>query len=216
MGYNIPAKRPKFEVAMFIIVGLGNPGAEYLFTRHNIGFMFLDYSAGTLNFSGFKSKFESLYSDRTIDLNCLIGSPTKGQAPQGTSPTAIANHPSERIILQKPQTFMNLSGRAVGQLVSFYKIDTKNVIVVHDDIDLEPLDVRIKFGGSNGGHNGLRSIDGTIGKEYWRIRIGVGRPPLKEQVADYVLSSFSKDELKSLPSLFESILGKLPELLSPK
>jgi PTH1 family peptidyl-tRNA hydrolase len=155
---------------MFLIVGLGNPGAEYLYTRHNAGFIFVDYFSESEKFPAFRGRFDSLCSE-----NILFGN---------------------KVILQKPQTFMNLSGRAVGQIVSFYKISPEKIIVFHDDIELQPFDVRIKFGGGHGGHNGLKSIDSTIGKDYWRVRLGVGRPSIKEQVVDYVLSRFPKTELE--------------------
>ncbi|MDR0630822.1 MAG: aminoacyl-tRNA hydrolase [Holosporales bacterium] len=179
---------------MLLIIGLGNPGIEYAFTRHNMGFIFIDYISDILRFPIFKTKFDSLYTEKIMD----------------------SIYHNRKIILQKPQTFMNLSGKAVAQIVSFYKIDSKNIIAVHDDIDLPQLEVRIKFGGSNGGHNGLRSIDGAIGKAYWKIRIGVGRPMLKEQVANHVLSKFSQEVLDLLPSLFDDIINKLSQILNSK
>jgi PTH1 family peptidyl-tRNA hydrolase len=157
---------------LFLIVGLGNPGTEYLYTRHNAGFLFLDYFSQSEKFPAFRARFDSLCSEYVLFGN--------------------------KIILQKPQTFMNLSGRAVGQIVSFYKLDPEHVIVFHDDIDLQPFDVRVKLGGGHGGHNGLKSIDSTIGRNYWRVRLGVGRPLFKEQVADYVLSRLSKTDLEKL------------------
>jgi PTH1 family peptidyl-tRNA hydrolase len=109
---------------------------------------------------------------------------------------------------------MNLSGKAVSQMVSFFQISTQNVFVIHDDIDLEPFDVKIKISGSSGGHNGIRSIDNTIGKEYWRIKIGVGRPTSKDKVADYVLSPFYTDELVQMQErIFSVISNFILELL---
>lgn len=173
---------------MILIVGLGNPGLQYAQTRHNVGFMCADVIAHTLGFPDFSSKYTSLISERFID--------------------------NERFFIQKPQTFMNLSGTAVQKVVSFYKIPTDNIFVIHDDIDLKPMETRIKFAGSNGGHNGLRNIDGAIGKDYWRIRIGVGRPLDKSNVADYVVSKFYRDELQTLQGIFASIANNIYELAS--
>jgi PTH1 family peptidyl-tRNA hydrolase len=118
-----------------------------------------------------------------------------------------------KVIILKPQTFMNLSGRAVAEVVSFYKIQTSDVFVIHDDIDLNPCEVRVKFAGGNGGHNGLRDIDRCIGKNYWRIRVGVGRPPTKDLVADYVLSPFYGDELTKITQILHLIAERFTELL---
>lgn len=174
---------------MFLIVGLGNPGLSYAYTRHNVGFMFADQLAYSLGFPDYKSKFDSLYSEKVFEQTA-------------------------KIIIQKPQTFMNLSGRAVSQIVSFYKIPTENVFVLHDDLDLNPLDVKIKFAGSNGGHNGLRDIDKAIGTKYWRIRVGIGRPITKDKVADYVLSPFYKDEISTLlPKVFDPLCQNMLNLI---
>ncbi|MDR1234252.1 MAG: aminoacyl-tRNA hydrolase [Holosporales bacterium] len=176
---------------MFLLVGLGNPGIEYRYTRHNIGFLFIDYLAESERFPDFQSKFESL---------CSIG--------------AVRN---DKVIMQKPQTFMNLSGRAVGQIVTFYKINPDRVFVFHDDIDLEPFDIKIKIGGSSRGHNGLRSIDQAIGKDYCRIRIGVGRPQSKEQVADYVVSKFRTEEYEHfVEEVFHEISNMFMSRFFPK
>ncbi|MDR0640279.1 MAG: aminoacyl-tRNA hydrolase [Holosporales bacterium] len=168
---------------MFLLVGLGNPGAEYRYTRHNIGFLFLDYLASSEKFPDFKPRFESLCSAGQIN--------------------------GEKVILQKPQTFMNLSGRAVGQLAGFYEIPSEHVFVFHDDIDLSPFDVRIKKGGSSGGHNGLRSIDPVIGRDYWRVRIGVGRPETKDQVTNYVVSNFMKKDYEHFETVVFPEISKM-------
>ncbi|MDR1609731.1 MAG: aminoacyl-tRNA hydrolase [Holosporales bacterium] len=172
---------------MFLVVGLGNPGLAYLYTRHNVGFMFADCLVRELGSPDFKAKGCALRSEKAID--------------------------GVKVIILKPQTFMNLSGRAVAEVVSFYKIQTSDVFVIHDDIDLSPCEVRIKFAGGHGGHNGLRDIDRCIGKNYWRIRIGVGRPPAKDLVADYVLSPFYNDELTRIVQTIHIIAGRFTELL---
>ncbi len=172
---------------MILIVGLGNPGLQYAHTRHNVGFLCADVIAYHLGFPEFRSKFSSLISERSLD--------------------------NEKIVIQKPQTFMNLSGNAVKEIVSFYKIPSDSVFVIHDDIDLRPSEVRVKFAGSSGGHNGLRNIDSAIGKDYWRIRIGIGRPMEKIAVADYVLSKFFNDELQNLQHLFFAISQNITNII---
>lgn len=174
---------------MFLIVGLGNPGLDYAYTRHNVGFMSVDYLAYEFGFPEFQQRFNSLYTEKFFDGNA-------------------------KVILQKPQTYMNNSGNAVSQLVSFYKIAPQNVFVIHDDLDMRPMQLRIKFGGSSGGHNGLRDIEKGIGKDYWHIKVGIGRPIERSQVANYVLSSFYKEELTILKSKVFEILGRhIEELL---
>jgi PTH1 family peptidyl-tRNA hydrolase len=111
----------------------------------------------------------------------------------------------EYVLIQKPQTFMNLSGIAVQKVVSFYKVLIDEIFVVHDDINLSPFDIRIKKSGSSGGHNGLKNIDDAIGQDYWRIRIGVGRPMNKNEVSDYVVSKFYADELQLIQQVCEKI-----------
>lgn len=154
---------------MFLVVGLGNPGAEYANTRHNIGFMAADEICSRYNFSSFKNKFDALVAEGQIG--------------------------GEKVLLIKPQTFMNLSGNAVVKAALFYKILPENIIVIHDDIDLNVGQLKAKLGGGAGGHNGLKSIDSHITPDYNRIRIGVGHPAGKgPEVADYVLGHFSKAE----------------------
>ncbi|GHT89388.1 peptidyl-tRNA hydrolase [Alphaproteobacteria bacterium] len=175
---------------MFLIVGLGNPGIKYCKTRHNVGFLFIDCFASALGFSDFKAKFDSLYSEKTID--------------------------DVKIFIQKPQTFMNLSGKAVFALANFYKVPYENIIVVHDDIDLEPLKIKMKFAGSSGGHNGIKDIDRHIGNNYHRIKIGVGRPFEKDQVQDYVVSNFSTEELTELPTVFQQVAQNIQQKIAEK
>ena len=158
-----------------LIVGLGNPGKEYELNRHNIGFLAVDYLIDTLKAQKVSLKFKG-------DL-----------------------YKSAKFLFLKPSTYMNLSGESVVLVKNYYKIDNKDIIVIHDDIDLKLGALRFKKGGSHGGHNGLKSIDKHIGNDYWRIRIGVGRPERKEDVVKYVLSNFTEDEMKCMESLFPKI-----------
>jgi len=150
---------------MLLIVGLGNPGIQYEDTRHNIGFKVID-------------TLVSDFGARDISKNTFHGELFK----------------SSNILLLKPTTFMNLSGNSVQAVKNFYKIELEEIVVIHDDIDLPFTALRFKNGGGHGGHNGLRSIDAMVGKEYTRIRMGVGKPEYKSQVADYVLHNFSSEE----------------------
>lgn len=174
----------------YLFVGLGNPGDQYLLTRHNIGFILMDALFHFYSFPSFKNKF-------------------KGSISQGKINTFDC-------ILLKPTTYMNLSGESVQALLSFYKIPLDQVIVFHDDLDLEPFDVRIKKGGSSGGHNGLKSITQHIGNDYWRFRFGIGHPGIKDMVSQYVLSPFSKDEQQKLPDFLELFCKKITTSLPPK
>ena len=153
---------------MFLFVGLGNPGAKYELTRHNIGFLVADEIASSYGFGPFRSRFQALTADGTVG--------------------------GEKVLLMKPATFMNDSGRAVGEAVRFFKTPLENIIVFYDEIDLVPGKLRVKRGGGSGGHNGIRSLDSHIGTAYWRVRIGVGHPGDKNQVKDYVLQNFAKAE----------------------
>ncbi|MBY0470522.1 aminoacyl-tRNA hydrolase [bacterium] len=177
---------------MKIIAGLGNPGARYETTRHNAGFLALDRLIEQYGARGPAEKYQ-------------------GEIYEGT----IAG---ERAIFVKPQTFMNLSGRCVGPLFSFYKCAPEDLIVIYDEIDLPPLTMRIKQGGGSGGHNGIKSLDQSLGadhNEYLRVRIGIGHPRtlnLKMDPADYVLQQFSDEELSGLDALFDD-LTKAVELL---
>lgn len=153
---------------LILLVGLGNPGLEYEFNRHNVGFRVIDSIA---------EKFDVSFKKMTQFAK--VGSFSFDEL---------------KFIIAKPLTFMNLSGRAVRFLIDFYKIPISNLFVFHDDIDLTFGRIKIKNGGGNGGHNGLKSIDSLIGTNYWRIRIGVGRPEHKSEVSSYVLGNFNKDQ----------------------
>src|ERR1700730_13192079 len=154
---------------MRLVVGLGNPGARYARNRHNIGFIAIDAIARRHRPAGFGNRFKGELAEASIG--------------------------GERVLLLKPQTFMNASGEAVGQAARFFKLLPSDIIVIHDEIDLRPGKVRVKRGGGSAGHNGLRSIDALLGPDYWRVRIGVGHPGVKELVQPYVLQNFSGEEL---------------------
>lgn len=154
---------------MRLLVGLGNPGARYARNRHNIGFMAIDAIARRHGFPAFRNRFKGEVTE----------APIAGM----------------RRLLLKPQTFMNASGELVAEAARFFKIAPEDILVIHDEIDLRPGKLRVKRGGGNAGHNGLRSIDPVIGSDYWRIRIGVGHPGVKELVQPYVLQNFSSEEL---------------------
>ena len=170
---------------IYLIVGLGNIGREYEMTRHNFGFLLLDQIISKYKFEEKAAKFKSeVFSGEINDL---------------------------KIIAIKPQTFMNLSGEAVIAAANFYKIPLKNILVLHDDVDLAFAKIKFKIGGGHGGHNGLKSIDEALGKDYMRLRLGVGRPENKEySTADYVLGKFSKEEIQ----VVEKINVKIADLVS--
>jgi PTH1 family peptidyl-tRNA hydrolase len=153
---------------MKLFVGLGNPGRAYAGNRHNIGFMVVDTLAREHQFPPFRVRFKGLTSETTLG--------------------------GEKVILLKPETYMNESGRAVQEAARFYKITPENIVVFHDELDLAPGKLRVKLGGGNAGHNGLRSITEAIGNEYRRVRIGIGHPGDKDRVHDYVLADFAKSE----------------------
>lgn len=169
---------------MRLVVGLGNPGAGYAKNRHNIGFMAADAIVRRHNFSAWKTKFQAELSDGTLG--------------------------GEKVLVLKPMTYMNNSGQAVGEALRFFKILPRDVIVLYDEIELAPGKIRVKQGGGHAGHNGLRSIDQHVGKDYWRVRLGIGRPQHKEQVAGYVLHDFSRAEEKWLEPLLDSVATHMP------
>ncbi|WP_121630769.1 aminoacyl-tRNA hydrolase [Tropicibacter alexandrii] len=171
---------------MQIFVGLGNPGAKYAGNRHNIGFMALDRIAEDHGFGPWKAKFQ-------------------GQLTEGRLG-------SERVLLLKPETFMNLSGQSVGEAMRFYKLEPGDVTVFHDELDLAPGKVRVKMGGGHAGHNGLRSIHQHIGEAYQRVRLGIGHPGHKDRVAGYVLSDFAKAEADMLDDVLRGLSDGAPHL----
>ncbi len=174
---------------MKLIVGLGNPGPQYLLSRHNAGFIVVDALAREENIAFDMKRFDSFFGKGSIS-----GVP---------------------VLLAKPQTFMNLSGTAVGKIVRFFKIDISDIIVIHDDLDLSFNNVRVKMGGGNAGHKGLRSvIDHLANSEFVRIRVGIGKPSDKEMVEDYVLERFSEDELELLPDVTARAFNAVIEVAS--
>ncbi|ADL54523.1 aminoacyl-tRNA hydrolase [Gallionella capsiferriformans] len=175
-----------------LIVGLGNPGREYEATRHNVGFWWVDELAeeAELNFKS-EAKFHGL-SARGLVLG-------------------------RELILLKPQTFMNLSGRSVGALAQFYKIAPAQILVVHDELDLQPGIARLKLGGSHGGHNGLKDIIAQLGgREFWRLRLGIGHPGDRAQVSDFVLGHPREAERELMLEAQHQSMQVLPSVLDGK
>jgi len=173
---------------MRLLVGLGNPGSRYARNRHNIGFVIADAVARRYGFSAYRDRF-------------------KGEIAEGT----VAG---DKRLLLKPQTFMNDSGESVLAAMSFYKIAPADIIVIHDELDLRPGKVRVKRGGGSAGHNGLRSIDALIGPDYWRVRIGIGHPGIKELVHPYVLQNFTPDEARLIVApLLDAVTETIPLLV---
>ncbi|NCA28795.1 MAG: aminoacyl-tRNA hydrolase [Proteobacteria bacterium] len=173
---------------MNLLVGLGNCGREYENTRHNYGFLLIDNIISTNKF---------IYQGKKFNSDFYVGQINQ-----------------KKIIAIKPQTYMNLSGEAVIDVINFYKISPKNLIVFHDDLDLVFGKIKFKIGGGNGGHNGLKSIDEKIGIEYGRLRLGIGRPQdPRYDISDYVLSKFTIDELKFVELLSSKISSNIDALL---
>ncbi|UNE53743.1 aminoacyl-tRNA hydrolase [Bartonella machadoae] len=172
---------------MWLIAGLGNPGSQYQKNRHNIGFMAIDAIYHSFSFSPWSRKFQAEISNGLIN--------------------------DEKILLLKPQTFMNLSGQAIGEALRFYKLDLKNLLVIYDELDLAPGKVRVKIGGGNNGHNGIKSIDAHCGTDYYRLRLGIGRPNSKEFVHQHVLGNFTKSDQEWLPLLLQAIAKNIRLLI---
>jgi len=174
---------------MFLLVGLGNIGGKYCFNRHNYGFLIIDKIINRYNLQPNNIKFKAEFYSGNI-LN-------------------------QKIIAIKPQTFMNLSGEAVLATMAFYKIPTQNIIVLHDDLDLQFGRFKYKIGGGNAGHNGLKSIDSKIGNQYFRLRLGIGRP-LLASISDFVLSDFSMQELDFIANTGDNIAKNISLLFDGK
>ena len=175
---------------MLLLVGLGNPGPDSSNNRHNIGFKIIDAINNHFKLSKQKPKFKGLLTTGNID--------------------------SEKVYAIKPLTFMNNSGTAVKELIDYFKIESKNVIVFHDDMDIDFGKVKAKFGGSSAGHNGIESIDKFIGKDYSRVRIGIGKPKDKMEVSDFVLQNFDEDEMLGLEKITNNITDSISILIDKK
>jgi PTH1 family peptidyl-tRNA hydrolase len=169
---------------MQLWVGLGNPGTQYALHRHNVGFMAADIIAEVHDFSPWSKKFRSLIAEGRIG--------------------------HQRVILMKPQTFMNDSGDAVQQAMRFYKLDMDDLTVFHDELDLAPFKIKVKQGGGTAGHNGLRSIDASLGPDFRRVRIGIGHPGpgRKDLVTPHVLGNYAKKEMEPLSDVLAAIAAE--------
>ncbi len=176
---------------MLLWVGLGNPEPGMARNRHNIGFMALDVIAARHGFSPWRNRFRGLIAEGTIG--------------------------GEKILALKPMTYMNASGEAVQPAAAFYKLETDAITVFHDELDLAPGKLRVKFGGGAAGHNGLRSMDRQLGgSDYWRVRLGIGHPGSKDLVLPYVLGDFSRDEVTWLVPFLDAIADAAPLLVTGK
>lgn len=167
---------------MQIWVGLGNPGAHYALNRHNVGFMALDTIAEMHGFGAVKKAFQGWTQEGRIR--------------------------AQKILLLKPATFMNESGRSVGEAMRFYKLDESAVTVFHDELDLAPFKVKVKTGGGTAGHNGLRSTEAHIGNAFRRVRLGIGHPGHKDRVTGYVLGNYAKAEIDDLSDMLGAVAAE--------
>ncbi len=175
---------------MKIIAGLGNPGDQYRLTRHNMGFLVVDALADESGIAVQKRKFEALLGDGRIN--------------------------DQRVLIAKPQTFMNLSGQSVRQVLDFYQKTADDLLVIHDDLDLPFGTVRVKVGGGDGGHKGIRSLIDHLGDaNFTRVRLGIGKPPFKEDVEHYVLQTFPKADLEQLAEVVRTACDAVREILGP-
>ena len=175
---------------MILFVGLGNPSPDSENNRHNIGFKIIDAINQEFGLSKQKPKFKGLLTTGNIG--------------------------NKKVYAIKPLTFMNNSGICIRELIEYFKIDPENIIVFHDDLDVDFGKIRAKFGGSSAGHNGIESIDKFIGKEYSRVRIGIGKPNGKSEVTDHVLKDFDEEEKQELENIKKNITNSLPILLDKK
>tara|TARA_Y100001970_G_scaffold128760_1_gene158907 strand:- start:139 stop:699 length:561 start_codon:yes stop_codon:yes gene_type:complete len=175
---------------MLLFVGLGNPNPNSENNRHNVGFKIIDAINQKFKLSKQKPKFKGLLTTGNIN--------------------------DKKVYAIKPLTFMNNSGVCIRELIEYFKIDASDVIVFHDDLDIDFGKIKAKFGGSSAGHNGVTSIDKFIGKEYSRIRIGIGKPTTKSEIVDHVLNDFDEEEIKQLEKITNSITTSLPILLDKK
>jgi PTH1 family peptidyl-tRNA hydrolase len=172
---------------MWLLVGLGNPGSEYARTRHNLGFMVIDELVGRASAGPAKAKFGGELREGTLG--------------------------RERVLLLKPMEYMNLSGQAVGKAAGFWKVPPAQVLVIHDELDLPWGRMRLAAGGGPGGHNGLKSIISTLGNDFPRVRLGIGKPASSQQGANYVLGGFSKEEQAELPFVIKDAADAVEAIL---
>jgi|TARA_B100001105_G_scaffold251256_1_gene240744 PTH1 family peptidyl-tRNA hydrolase len=175
---------------MILLVGLGNPTPDSQDNRHNIGFKIIDAINQKFELSKQKPKFKGLLTTGNIS--------------------------NKKVYAIKPLTFMNNSGICIRELIEYFKIDAEDVIVFHDDLDVDFTKIKTKFGGSSAGHNGIESIDKFIGKEYARVRIGIGKPQKKVEVSDFVLTNFSEEEKVDLEKVVKNIINAMPILIDKK
>jgi len=175
---------------MLVIAGLGNPGARHARNRHNIGFMAVEAIAAAHRIGPFRARFSGLAADGVIA--------------------------SKRVMLLLPQTFMNDSGRSVGEALRFHKVDASALIVIHDELDLAPAKVRVKIGGGVAGHNGLRSISAHVGADFKRVRLGIGHPGDKALVYYYVLNDFSRGEMAWVEAVCRAVADAAPLIVEGK
>ena len=175
---------------MLLFVGLGNPTPDSENNRHNVGFKIIDKINKRFSLSKQKPKFKGLLTTGTIE--------------------------GEKIYAIKPLTFMNNSGICIRELIEYFKIDAEDVTVFHDDLDIDFGKVKAKFGGSSAGHNGIESIDKFIGKDYSRVRIGIGKPKLKSNVTDHVLKNFDEEEMLQLKKITDNIINSISILIDKK
>ncbi len=179
------------DTAMWILVGLGNPGKDYEDNRHNVGFMAIDEIASQFTLGPFKAKFEGEIAEGRIG--------------------------EEKVVLVKPMTFMNLSGQCVQKVARFYKVTPNRIVAFHDELDLAAGKMRVKKGGGAAGHNGLRSMDACLNaQDYWRVRMGIGHPGDKDRVTGHVLGDFSKAERVWLPDWLKACAKHVPLLIAGK
>jgi PTH1 family peptidyl-tRNA hydrolase len=171
---------------MKLFVGLGNPGGQYAFNRHNVGFMAVDVISAAHGFSPWRKRFQGLTCEGRLG--------------------------GEQVLLLKPQTFMNESGRSAGEAARFYKVPVGDIVVFHDELDLAPGKVRVKIGGGVAGHNGLKSLTAHLGNDYMRVRIGIGHPGHRERVIGHVMRDFAKADMEWLEPVLDAMSDAAPVL----
>ena len=175
---------------MILLVGLGNPTPDSNDNRHNVGFKIIDSINRKFGLTKQKPKFKGLLTTGNIS--------------------------NKKVYAIKPLTFMNNSGICIRELIEYFKIDAEDVIVFHDDLDVDFAKIKVKFGGSSAGHNGIESIDKFIGKDYSRVRVGIGKPDSKIEVSDFVLTNFSDEEKIKLEKVIQNIIESMPILIDKK